>query len=65
MSNFYITYYAKKHSKFVTRKASEPNPEATEGREFLDKNGVNRYIYWDLEKNDWRHATGFMDIEAI
>ena len=42
MSNFYITYYAKKHSKFVTRKASEPNPEGTAGREFVDKNGVNR-----------------------
>ena len=65
MSNFYITYYAKKHSKFVTRKASEPNPEGTAGREFVDKNGVNRYIYWDLEKNDWRHATGSWKIKTI
>ena len=65
MSYFYITYYAKKHSKFVTRKASEPNPEGTAGREFVDKNGVNRYIYWDLEKNDWRHATGSWKIKTI
>ena len=73
LSNFYITYYAKKHSKFVPRKASEPNPEGTAGREFVDKNGVNRYIYWDLEAinkktkepGDWRHATGSWKIKTI
>ena len=64
-NNFYITYFAKKHSKFITRKASEPNPVGTAGKEFTDKNGVNRYIYWDLDKGDWRHATGNWNIKAI
>ena len=63
--NFYITYYANKHKTRITRKAQEPNPVGTAGRKFVDRYGVDRYIYWDLEKNDWRHATGFMDIEAI
>ena len=63
--NFYITYFAKKHSKFITRKASEPNPKGTAGRRFVDRYGVDRYIYWDLDKGDWRHATGKWNIEAI
>ena len=62
---FYITYFAKKHSKFITRKASEPNPAGTAGKEFTDRNGVNRYIYWDLDKGDWRHATGNWRIKRI
>ncbi len=72
-NNFYITYFAKTHNgkpianggKIVTRKACEPNPKGTAGRKFVDRHGVDRYIYWDLEKNDWRHATGFMDIKTI
>ena len=64
-NNFYITYFAKKHSKFITRKASEPNPAGTAGKEFTDRNGVNRYIYWDLDKGDWRHATGNWRIKRI
>ena len=71
--NFFITYFAKKHSKFITRKASEPNPKGTAGREFTDRNGVNRYVYWDLEARDkktnelgaWRHATGKWNIKAV
>ena len=65
VNNFFITYFAKKHSKFITRKASEPNPEGTAGKEFTDRNGVNRYIYWDLDKGDWRHATGNWRIKRI
>ena len=63
--NFFITYFAKKHSKFITRKASEPNPEGTAGKEFTDRNGVNRYIYWDLDAGDWRHATGKWSVYNI
>ena len=63
--NFYITYFAKKHSKIITRKACEPNPKGTAGREFTDKNGTDNYIYWDLDKGDWRHATGKWNIKAI
>ena len=63
--NFYITYFANKHKEIITRKACEPNPLGTAGKEFTDRNGVNRYIYWDLDKGDWRHATGNWNIKAI
>ncbi len=72
-NNFYITYFARTHNgkpianggKIITRKACEPNPKGTAGKMFTDKNGVNRYIYWDLDKGDWRHATGKWNIKAI
>ena len=72
-NNFYITYFARTHNgkeyanggKIITRKACEPNPKGTAGREFVDKNGTSRYIYWDLDKGDWRHATGNWSIKAI
>ena len=64
-NNFYITYFAKKHSKFITRKASATNTEGTAGKMFTDRNGVNRYIYWDLDKGDWRHATRQWRIKRI
>ena len=63
--NFYITYYANKHKTRITRKAQEPNPIGTAGRLFTDRNGVDRYIYWDLDKGDWRHATGKWKIRQI
>jgi predicted enzyme related to lactoylglutathione lyase len=79
--NFYITYFAKTHNgeeypegvKMITRKAQEPNPKGTAGREFVDKNGTDNYVYWDLEARDkktnelgaWRHATGNWSIKAI
>tara|TARA_R100001082_G_scaffold106499_1_gene79439 strand:+ start:581 stop:811 length:231 start_codon:yes stop_codon:yes gene_type:complete len=69
---FYITYFAKKHSAFITRKAQEPNPVGTAGKIFTDRNGVNRYIYWDTDAEnkqggfgDWRHATRTWNIKAI
>ena len=64
-NNFYITYFAKKHSKFITRKASATKPNGVEGKKFTDRNGVNRYIYWDLDKGDWRHATRQWRIKRI
>ena len=63
--NFYITYFANKHGTRITRKAQEPNPVGTAGRRFVDRHGVDRYISWDLEKGNWRHATGYMDIKEI
>ena len=81
IKNFYITYFARTHNgkeyangvKMITRKAQEPNPKGTAGREFVDKNGTSRYVYWDLEARDkktnelgaWRHATGNWNIKAI
>jgi hypothetical protein len=70
---FFITYYAKTHNgepikgggKFITRKACEPNPKGTAGRMFTDKNGTDRFIYWDLDAGDWRHATGSWQVKAV
>ena len=64
-NNFYITYFARTHNgkeyaegvKMITRKAQEPNPKGTAGKMFTDKNGTDRFIYWDLDKDDWRQAT--------
>jgi len=63
-SSFFITYFAKKHSKFITRKASATNTEGTPGKMFTDKYGTDRFIYWDLDKGDWRHATGKWNIKS-
>jgi len=81
IKNFYITYFARTHNgkeyangvKMITRKAQEPNPKGTAGREFVDKNGTSRYVYWDLEARDkktnelgaWRHATGKWSVYNI
>ena len=45
---FYITYFAKKHKKIITRQASGEKPNGVLGKMFTDKNGTDRFIYWDL-----------------
>ena len=62
---FYITYFAKKHKKIITRQASGEKPDGTLGKMFTDKNGTDRFIYWDIDKDDWRHATSSWKIRAI
>ena len=37
---FYITYYAKKHKKFITRKGQYDKPDGTKGKSFVSKNGT-------------------------
>jgi len=72
-AKFYITYFAKKHNAFITRKASATNPEGTEGKMFTDKNGTDRFIYWDFDSinkktqefGDWRHATSQWTIKEV
>ena len=64
-SKFYITYYARKHESFITRKASPNKPNGVLGKIFTDKNGTDRFIYWDIDKDDWRHATSSWKIKAI
>jgi len=40
---------------------------------FVDKNGTDRFIYWDFDAlnkktndfGDWRHATGQWSVKAI
>tara|TARA_Y100000593_G_scaffold71578_1_gene131445 strand:+ start:2497 stop:2688 length:192 start_codon:yes stop_codon:yes gene_type:complete len=34
---FYITYYAKKHGKFITRKGQYDKPDGTKGKSFVIK----------------------------
>ena len=69
---FYITYFAKKHKKIITRQGCPEKPNGVLGKLFTDKNGVDRFIYWDLnaenksgELGDWRHATGQWTIKEV
>ena len=58
MSNFYITYFAKKHKKFITRKGQFDKPDGTKGKDFVSKNGNACLVYWDLDNDGWRMAVG-------
>ena len=68
---YYITYYAKKHSKIITRKGSKfkPNTE-TQGKYFVSKNDIPCFIYWDCDAepnengNQWRQATGSISVKS-
>ncbi len=70
---FYITYFAKKHKKIITRTASaEKNGNGVLGKILKDKNGTDRFIYWDFDaenKNggfgDWRQAVGQWAIKEV
>jgi hypothetical protein len=55
---FYITYYAKKHNKFITRKGQYDKPDGTKGKSFVSKQGTPCLVYWDLDNDGWRMATG-------
>ena len=61
---FLITYYAKKHSKIITRRGTWTKPNTdTKGKYFETKDGNDIFIYWDLDAtpnqngNRWRNAT--------
>ena len=54
---FYITYYAKKHKKFITRKGQYDKPDGTKGKSFTSKNNTPCLVYWDLDNDGWRMAT--------
>jgi len=70
---FYITYFAKKHKKIITRTASAEKPNGVLGKILTDKNGNDRFIYWDFDAEnkktgglgDWRQAVGQWTIKAI
>ena len=57
---FYITYFAKKHGKFITRKGQLDKPDGTPSQKgaYIDKSGQSVLNYWDLAANGWRNATG-------
>ena len=56
--NFYITYYARKHQKFITRKGWFDKPDGTQGKSFVSSKGNPCLIYWDLDQDGWRMAVG-------
>jgi len=70
--NFYITYYANKHKKIITRKGKwlKPDSDST-GKAFISAQGNICFIYWDLdaEPNEkglqWRMAKNPMRVRAI
>ena len=65
MSNFYITYFAKKHKKIITRKGQFDKPDGTPSTKgaYLSKKGEPVLNYWDLDENGWRNATGQVRIK--
>ena len=62
-NDFYITYYADKHKKIITRKGTWTNPNTdTKGTAYISAKGQMWFIYWDLDAepnengNQWRCA---------
>ena len=64
-NNFYITYFAKKHKKFITRKGQYDKPDGTPSAKgsYVSKKGEPVLNYWDLDADGWRNATGQVRIK--
>jgi len=69
---FLITYYAKKHKKIITRKATWTKPNTdTQGKHFVSNNNDECFIYWDLDAvpnengNRWRQAKNPLRVERL
>ena len=64
---FTITYWAKKHKKFITRNGrwTKPDDVMTTGKAFVSNNGKVCFIYWDMDADGWRMATELMTIKAV
>ena len=64
---FTITYWAKKHKKFITRNGrwTKPDDNLTTGKAFVSNNGKVCFIYWDMDADGWRMATELMTIKAV
>ena len=39
------------------------NQDGTKGKSFVSKNGVPCLVYWDLDNDGWRMATGKLGCE--
>ena len=50
---FYITYYASKHKKHITRLAKHD----AKSRYGTNKKGKPYYVYYDLDAHNYRTAT--------
>ena len=54
MKTFYITYYANKHKKHITRQGNH-----VEKSWFgVAKDGTAYYVYYDLDSHGYRTASG-------
>jgi len=51
---FYITYWASKHKKHITRQGKHDE----KSRFGTSKQGVPYYVYYDLDSNGYRTARG-------
>jgi hypothetical protein len=56
---FRITYHAKKHGKHITRNAKWTD----KCKEFISQKGVACMVYFDLDANGYRTATGKWSIK--
>ena len=60
---FLITYYAKKHSKIITRKGTWTKPNTDTQGKYTIINDDDCFFYWDINAkpntngNKWRRAT--------
>ena len=54
MKTFYITYYANKHKKHITRQGKHDD----KSRFGVAKNGVAYYVYYDMDAHGYRTASG-------
>ena len=51
---FYITYWASKHKKHITRQGKHDD----QSRYGVAKNGTAYYVYYDLDAHGYRTASG-------
>ena len=49
---FYITYYANKHKKHITRRGKHDD----KSRVRVSKKGIAYYVYYDLDAHGYRTA---------
>ena len=57
---FTITYYANKHSKFITRRGEKDN----QCKFWFSKNGKPCFTYKDLDADGYRTATQIFTLKA-
>ena len=58
---FYISYYSNKDSKHIVRRGKED--EKT--RRGITKQGQLFFVYFDLDKNNYRCATGSWKVRSM
>ena len=58
---FYITYYATKHKKFITRKGKWDD----KSKVWTTKAGKPAITYYDLDQNNYRRAIGSFKINYV